>query len=142
MTASTTTVFLDTNILVYANDRSSGDKCQVAQSLVTDLWDSGGGCVSVQVLQELFVTLTRKLPVPLGSGAASLLVSDLSRWQVHAPNARDVIEAIDAHRRLGVSFWDAMVLRSAGAMGCAILYSEDLNPGQVYDGVQVLDPFR
>ncbi len=142
MSAEVTAGFVDTNILVYANDRSSGRKCATAQSLITDLWDSGTGCLSVQVLQELFVTLTRKIPAPLDVGAASLLVSDLSRWQVHAPGSSDVIAAVDVHRRFGVSFWDAMVIHSAGVMGCDVLYTEDLSSGQVYDGVRVLNPFQ
>lgn len=133
--------FVDTNVLLYAHDASAAEKREAARSLLRELWATGEGCVSVQVLQEFFVNVTRKVPKPLGAEDAALVVSDLSRWRVHAPGAEDVLGAIDLHRRSGVSFWDAMILHSAGKLGCEVLYSEDLNAGQRYDGVRVSNPF-
>ena len=57
------------------------------------------------------------------------------------PAVGDVLAAIEIHQRTGASFWDAMILRSAKELGCGILHSEDLNPGQAYEGVQVCNPF-
>ena len=133
--------FVDTNVLVYAHDVTAGDKHSRARALVAELWDTREGCLSVQVLQEFFVTVTRKIPRPLKAPATAQIIDDLAHWHVHAPAAGDVLAAIDIHQRTGASFWDAMILRSAKELGCQTLYSEDLNPGQAYHGVQVRNPF-
>ena len=133
--------FVDTNILVYAHDTTAGAKRDAAVALVERLWDSGNGCVSIQALQELFVTLTRRLPRPLDPEAAKDVVEDFERWTVHAPASEDVLAAIDLHGHHRISFWNAMIVRSAAQLGCNLLYSEDLNAGQRYDGVLVVDPF-
>lgn len=133
--------FVDTNVLVYAHDVTAGDKHDRARALVEELWRSREGCVSVQVLQEFFVTTTRKIPKPLESIAATQIIEDLARWHVHAPVADDVLAAIGIHWRTGASFWDAMILQSASELGCEILHSGDLNPGQAYANVQVSSPF-
>jgi predicted nucleic acid-binding protein len=93
------------------------------------------------VLQEFFVTTTRKIPKPLDAPAAAQIVGDLAHWHVHTPAADDVLAAIDIHQRAGTSFWDAMILRSAKELGCQVLHSEDLNPGQEYDSVLLRNPF-
>ncbi|HLV58554.1 MAG TPA: PIN domain-containing protein [Natronosporangium sp.] len=133
-------LFVDTNILLYAYDSSAGAKHDRARALIADLWGSGAGCLSVQVLQEFVVNVTRKVPRPLDVDTVSTIVSDLSRWRVHRPGPQDVLEAIELHRHHGVSFRDAKILRSASALGCTTLYSEDLNDGQRYDGVRVRNP--
>ena len=134
--------FVDTNLFVYAHDESAGRKREVARGIIAGLWESREGCASVQVLQELFVNLTRKVPKPLPARDVASLVEDLSAWTVHAPGSRDVLSAIELHERAGVSFWDAMILTSARSLGCRVLYSEDLNAGQSYDGVRVVNPFE
>ena len=141
MSAKDGPCFVDTNVLVYAHDGTAGTKGRRARELVQDLWRTGEGCLSVQVLQELFVTLTRKVPLPLEVDGAAVIVSDFSAWRTHAPRASDVMEAIDIHRLSGISFWDAMIVRSAAKLACPVLYSEDLNEGQIYEGVRVIDPF-
>lgn len=133
--------FVDTNILVYAHDRSAGAKQARARELLGRLWRADGGSLSVQVLQEFFVAVTRKVPEPLSSSEAEGIVRDLATWQVFVPTADDVLEAIRLHRRLRVSFWDAMILHSAAALACHEVWSEDLNAGQVVDGVTVRNPF-
>ena len=133
--------FVDTSILVYAHDVTAGDKHAVARALVERLWETREGCLSVQVLQELFVTTTRKIPKPLDVPAAAEIIDDLAHWHVHSPAADDVLAAIEIQQRIGTSFWDAMILRSARELECQILYSEDLNPGQDYDGVLLRNPF-
>ena len=135
-----TRAFVDTNVLVYAHDTTAGEKRDAAAAIVTELWESRRGCLSVQVLQELYVTLTRKLPKPLGSQRAVGVLEDFARWHVHAPHADDVVAAARLQERFTLSFWDAMILRSTAELGCDILYSEDLNAGQRYDGVRVVDP--
>ena len=133
--------FVDTNILVYAHDDSAAGKRDQARALVEQLWESRDGCLSVQVLQEFFVTVTRKIAKPLGPETAKEIIADLSRWYVHAPAADDVLAAISIHQDTGISFWDAMIVRSAAEIGCTVLYTEDLNAGQEYTGVRVENPF-
>jgi predicted nucleic acid-binding protein len=134
--------FVDTNILLYAHDESAGAKRDQARALVGQLWESRDGCLSVQVLQEFFVNATRKIARPLSADVAKEIVADFSHWHTHVPAADDVLGAIGVHQRVGISFWDAMIIRSAAEMGCAVLYSEDLNAGQDYAGVRVENPFR
>jgi predicted nucleic acid-binding protein len=138
---SASRAFVDTNVLVYAHDPSARGKHQRAKGLVTELWGSGDGCLSIQVLQEFYTILTRKVPQPLSSAEAARLIADLGQWQVHAPGLRAGLNAIERQQRFSISFWDAMALTSAVELGCAIFWSEDLNPGQVYDGVMVRNPF-
>jgi predicted nucleic acid-binding protein len=133
--------FVDTNILIYAHDISAGQKHGRAKELMRDLWHSGDGCLSIQVLQEFYVNVTQKVTKPLSAEAAAQIIADLSVWEVHCPKMEDVLDAIRLQKRYQISFWDAMILVSAIQLGCHMLWSEDLNPGQVYDQVEVQSPF-
>jgi predicted nucleic acid-binding protein len=133
--------FVDTNVLVYAHDASAGDKRDRARALIADLWNTGEGCLSVQVLQEFFVNVTRKVAKPLDVDSAIEVLADFSHWHVHVPNPQDVLAAAEIHRSAQISFWDAMILRSADELGCEALYSEDLNSGQRFGHVVVRNPF-
>jgi len=141
MNAEASRVFLDTNVLVYAYDASAGEKASRAGALVNELWESGGACLSVQVLQEFFVTITRKVPRPLEPRRAAQVVEDLARWRVHAPGSGDVLEAIEIHLTRRISLWDALIVRSALQLGCREILSEALSPGAVHPGVRVRNPF-
>ena len=134
--------FVDTNVLLYAHDDSAGTKRDQARTLLEQLWESRDGCLSVQVLQEFFVNVTRKIAKPLSAETAKEIVADLSHWHMHVPAADDVLGAIGIHQRAGISFWDGMIVHSAAEMGCAVVYSEDLNAGQDYSGVRVENPFQ
>lgn len=133
-------VFVDTNILVYAHDASAHEKHIRSRDLLRALWAEGGGGLSIQVLQEFYVNITRKVPRPLAPSTAAEIIGDLAAWNVHSPTAEDIQEAIRLQQRYGLSFWDAMILTSAKAIGCATVWSEDLNAGQRYDSVQVVNP--
>lgn len=133
--------FVDTNILVYAHDTSAGRKQERARELLAGLWERGEGCLSVQVLQEFYVTVTQKVAVAMAPAQAAQIVQDLSAWQIHAPGPEDVLRAIELQQRHSLSFWDAMIVQSAVRLGCDILWSEDLNAGQSIEGVQVANPF-
>lgn len=134
--------FCDTNVLVYAYDETAGPKHHRARELVDRLWPAGHGVVSIQVLQELYVTLTGKVRPPLPAAAARAIVADLARWRVVEPGHRDVLDAIDGSARWRISFWDAMLLTMASKAGARVLWSEDLQNGRTYDGVLVRNPFR
>ena len=133
--------FIDTNVLVYAFDRTAGQKQAIAAQMVKACWENGTGRTSIQVLQELFITLTRKIPAPLDLQAARQLIADLALWPVHSPEVNDLLAAMDLLQRYRLSFWDAMILQSAARLGCRTMLSEDLNHGQVYGEVQVVNPF-
>ena len=132
---------VDTNVLIHAHDLSSGPKHTRARGLVQELWQSGEGCLSVQVLQEFYVNVTQKVAKPLATEVAAQIIADLSVWQIHRPGVEDVLDAIRLHVRYQLSFWDAMIIASAVQLGCQTLWTEDLNPGQVYDRVTILSPF-
>lgn len=134
--------FLDTNILVYAYDRSAGQKHSLAAELVEACWENENGCLSIQVLQEFFVTVTRKIAVPLEYPIARQIVADLTQWRLHAPTANNLLRAIDLQQHYQLNFWDAQLIQSAASLGCKQLLSEDLNHGQLYGEVQVLNPFK
>jgi predicted nucleic acid-binding protein len=101
--------FVDSNLFVYAHDATARRKREVARDLIAGLWESREGCASVQVLQELFVNVTRKVPKPLPTRDAAALIEDLFARTVHSPDPRDVLSAIDLHESAGVSFRDAMI---------------------------------
>jgi predicted nucleic acid-binding protein len=131
--------FVDTNILIYAFDRTAGKKWETAVALVERLWSERAGCVSLQVLQEFYVTATKKLHMP--SREAFAQVERLGKWTVHRPAVNGVLLAIQLHRAKRISFWDAMILRSAIGSACSLVWSEDLSDGQGWDGVVVRNPF-
>lgn len=133
--------FVDTNVLIYAHDRSAGLKHERARILLQELWRERTGCLSIQVLQEFYVNVTRKVAAPLSPEAAAQVITDLAVWEVHRPDVNDVLEAIRLQTSLQLSFWDAMILTSARQLGCRTLWSEDLSAGQAYDTVTVRDPF-
>jgi predicted nucleic acid-binding protein len=131
--------FFDTNVLVYADDHSSPMKQRRALDLVAEHRRTGTGVVSVQVLQEYFVTATRKLSVEVL--VARRKVELLSEFDVAAPDVGDILAAIDLHRLHRISFWDALILRSAKQSGCKVLLSEDMQGQSEVDGVRIINPF-
>ncbi len=132
--------FVDTNILVYAHDRSAGAKHQRAQVLLEQLWDSGLGVLSTQVLQELCINLRRKVSRPLPVGEVRLLIRDYSTWEVVTNTPESVLQALDIEERFKTSFWDSLILQAAESSGASILYSEDLATGQHYGTIRVVNP--
>lgn len=133
--------FVDANVLVYAFDASAASKHAAAQALIARLWESGTGCLSVQVLQEFFVTVTRKVAKPLSVDEAADRVRELSAWKIFAPGADDVLAAIAIQQQSHLSFWDAMIVRAAAEAQCDVLWTEDLNDGQSIRGVRIRNPF-
>jgi predicted nucleic acid-binding protein len=144
MSAETETgslLFVDTNILVYAYDRSAGEKHSTARQILEQCWENQNGCASIQVLQEFYVTVTRKIPTPIDPMMARRILADLAVWRFHSPEANDLLQAIDLQRDHQLSFWDAMIVQSARSLGCQRLLSEDLRHGMAYSGVRAINPF-
>jgi predicted nucleic acid-binding protein len=133
--------FVDTNVLLYAYDTSAGSRHTAARALVGQLGRARRGAISVQVLQEFYVNATRKIAAPLTADQARARLQVLSRWTTHCPLPTDVLQAIAIAQDNTLSFWDAMIVRSASQLGCTTLWTEDLNAGQRIEGVTVANPF-
>ena len=133
-------VFLDTNVLAYACDADQPLKREKARDLLKALSRDVPPCVSTQVLQEFFVTVTRKMGVaPL---QAKRILHTFRHMETVLIDSEDINRAIDGSVVWQISFWDALVLTAARKARCAVLYSADLNDGQLYDSVRVVNPFR
>jgi len=133
--------FVDTNVLIYAFDQESREKGESARTLIAALWETGQGCLSMQVLQEFFVSVTQKIRRPIAPNEAARRVRQYSEWTLHVPERDDLFSAIEIQLSFGISLWDAMIIQSARRLRCPVLWSEDLSPGQVYAGVTVRNPF-
>ena len=141
MRAEAAREFVDANVLVYAFDPSATAKRAVAEALLERLWDGGTGCLSVQVLQEFFVTVTLKVARPLSIDEAADRVREFAVWKVFAPTSEDVLAAIALQKHAKLSFWDAMVVQAAAELGCDVLWTEELSDRQVLKGVRIQNPF-
>ena len=133
--------FLDTNILVYANDRSVKAKHEMAKQILIDGIEKETLVVSTQVLSEFFTTVTRKIKVPLPIVTAQKEIMLLRSIETIVIDFTLVLHAIDISIQSGLSYWDSLILAAARKAKCAVLYSEDLNPGQNIDGVTIVNPF-
>lgn len=134
--------FVDTNVLVYAHDRSAGRKHEVARNLVERLWQERSGVVSTQVLQELYVNIRRKAGSPLSAAKARQVVEDYLTWPVVVNDGDAILRAVEVERRFGLSFWDSLIVQAAQEAGTPVICSEDLSHGQEYGPVTVENPFR
>ena len=133
--------FIDTNIIIYAYDVTAGKKHETARIIITDLWDSGLGVISTQVLQEFFVNVVQKIPKPVDKQQAKEIVRDFLKWHVVVNTGDSIIDAIDICLRFEYSFWDSMIIEAAIKGGATVLISEDLQDGQVISGVTIKNPF-
>lgn len=134
-------VFVDTNVLVYARDASERDKQPRAARWLEELWRTRSGRLSVQVLQEYYVTVTQKLEPGLDPADARADVRALTAWGPLPPDAMLLEDAWGLEDRHALSFWDALIVAAAARLGCGHLLSEDLQDGQSFDGVTVVNPF-
>ena len=134
-------VFVDTNVLVYSYDVDAGVKHHLARTVLRELWESRLGVLSTQVLQEFYVTVTRKLDKPLAKTRAREIVGTYRAWPVHQPHVDDVIAASELEERHRLSFWDALVIISAQRSNAQTLVSEDLQSGQRFGGLVIVNPF-
>lgn len=132
-------VFLDANVLVYAQDAGAAKKQRVSREIIARLSSSADGVISTQVLQEFYVAVTRKLGVP--PLAAKGILKTFAVFETVQVSPALIQEAVDCSILNQLSFWDALILAAAAAAGCGVVMSEDLNPGQVILGVKVQNPF-
>lgn len=137
--ASPLRTFFDTNVLIYTDDLSNFLKQKRALEVLNQHKLSKSGVLSLQVLQEYFVTVTRKYGVD--PGVARRKIELFAALDVVEPALGDVLAAIDLHRLRHLSYWDALIVHTAKEAGCLVIFSEDMQNGQVIDGVRIVNPF-
>ena len=135
------TSFVDTNFLVYLFDRDSPHKRTIARNIFKNEGLSGNLILSTQVLQEFYVSVTRKLATPLNPETAYRATLQLSVLPLVTIESSLVLSAIRRSRQFSLSFWDALIIQSALQAGAERLWSEDMQDGQVIEGLRIENPF-
>ena len=131
--------FFDTNVLIYAVDERERAKYEVAEALVERYLVNGGGVISVQVLRE-FYSVSRRLSNPLSDEQAQSMVEYFSTFNTLREDASMVLSAVRRSREFALSFWDALIVEAALKAGADRLFTEDLQHGQVIDGLRIENP--
>jgi len=132
--------FVDTNVLIYAHDIDAQAKHEVAKSVLRQLWSQRTGVLSLQVLQEFYVNVTRKIASPLPKDVARLLVNSYAIWCMETTPA-EISAAFRIEDDSRIGFWDALIVASAAKCGAMRILSEDLNAQQRIAGIRVENPF-
>ncbi len=131
--------FIDTNILLYAGSNAKEDAAKRLRAI--ELLKMPGVGFSAQVLQEYYHVAHRKQRLAISQAEAIDALQALSRRTVLPITASIVILAAQLSERHQLSYWDAAILAAALTLKCEILYTEDLNDGQLFDGVRIRNPF-
>lgn len=134
--------FIDTNILIYAQDRHEKTKSDVAQRILRDLWSQDTGVLSTQVLQEFYAVATRKLRSPIPRARARTIVADYAEWCTVSTDAELIVSASKLEEDHTLSGWDALVIEAAIRSGAGVLLSEDLQDGRHFGNLVIENPFR
>ncbi len=132
-------IFVDSNILIYAFDIDSGVRHDRAKQVLKELWNEKSGAVSMQVLQEFYNVVTRKIATPLPRTMARRIVRQYARWCVPTGPA-DIEVAFSLEDAAQISFWDALIVSAAIKAGAKRILTEDLNIGQKIAGVLIENP--
>jgi predicted nucleic acid-binding protein len=135
-------IFVDTNILVYGHDADAGEKHVLVQGILAEPWDHWTGVLSVQVLQEFYVTMTRKVLHPLPSNKVRNIIQDYFSWQIEVNAPLSVLVASRIEGNYRISFWDALIVTAASRAKAAKILTEDLRTGQIIEGILIENPFN
>lgn len=135
-------VFVDSNVLLYAHDKDAGAKQRRAAERLRKLWETGSGRLSTQVLQEFYVTVTRKLGKPLSESDAAGAANDLCAFDVVEVDKEMVVRSMSLSRTERLSFWDALIVEAARTRRCDRLLTEDLHDGRQFGPLKITNPFR
>lgn len=133
--------FFDTNVLLYLFDDSVPEKKARAQEVFSEAVEAGRVVLSTQVLQEFYVNVTRKLAEPLAPAVAEARIRDFARLSLVRVDEAMILAAIERHRSMAFSFWDALILEAALKGRADRLLTEDLQHGQEIEGLRVENPF-
>lgn len=132
--------FIDTNILIYAHDIDARAKNEIAKTILRELWSERTGALNMQVLQEFYINVTRKIASPLSKDSARSVVTSYAMWCTETtPGEISAAFRIEDESRIG--FWDALIVASAVKSGATRILSEDLNAGQRIAGILIENPF-
>ncbi len=134
-------IFVDTNVLVYAHDVDAGQKHQIAQGLLVELWNNRTGVLSVQVFQEFYITVTRKLIHPLSAKETRNIIQNYLNWHIEVNDSLSVLNASRIEENYRISFWDALIVAAASKAKVSKILTEDLKSGQVMEGILIENPF-
>jgi predicted nucleic acid-binding protein len=134
-------IFIDTNVLVYAYDIDAGIKRRKAEEILFGLRGGRSGAVSMQVLQEFYTNVTRKIKAPISKVAAREIVDDFAHWCVETTPA-EIKRAFRIEDQAKIGFWDALIVAAAIKSGATRILSEDLNAGQNIAGITIENPFN
>jgi predicted nucleic acid-binding protein len=134
-------IFIDTNILVYGHDVDAGQKHQIARSTLVELWERRTGVMSVQVLQEFYVTMTRKVLRPLPPNKVRNIIQDYFSWHIEMNNPLSVLVASRIEENYRISFWDALIVAAASKANVSKILTEDLQAGRLIEGILIENPF-
>jgi predicted nucleic acid-binding protein len=134
-------IFVDTNIIIYAHDLDSGPKHDIAKTIIEDLWEEKSGILSTQVLQEFYVNITRKIPTPLFPAQARGVIENYLVWRMELNGPETILLASEIEERYNLSFWDSMIVAAARNAEAEKILTEDLNPGQIVEGILIENPF-
>ena len=134
------TVFVDTNVLIYADDTRDAGKQACARQWLLRLWELRAGRLSTQVLNEYYVNVTRKLGLPQGDARAK--VRRFQLWQPWQIDQQTVETAWGVEARFGLGYWDCLIVAAAAQAGCTHVLSEDMQHGQQMDAIAIVSPFQ
>jgi predicted nucleic acid-binding protein len=132
--------FVDTNVLIYAHDVDAKIKHRTARNVLRELWNDRSGALSMQVLQEFYVNVTRKIASPLPKETARLVVNSYAIWCTETTPA-EISAAFRIEDESKIGFWDALIVASAAKSGALRILSEDLNAQQTIAGIRIENPF-
>ena len=134
-------VFVDTNILIYAYDLDAGEKNTVSSAIIKDIWENRSGIISIQVLQEFYVNVTRKIPNPLPKPKAREIIESYLAWDLELNAVSTLLAASEIEERYNLSFLDALIVAAACNAKADKIITEDLNHGQRIEGILIDNPF-
>ena len=134
-------IFVDTNILIYAHDMDASFKHAIANTIISKLWEEGTGVISTQVLQEFYVTITRKIPTPLSCTETRGIIESYLAWHIEQIEPTSILIASEIEERHHLSFWDALIITACRQANAEKIFTEDLNHGQRIEGILIENPF-
>ncbi len=134
-------LFIDTNILVYANDNTENVKYKLARQIILDGIKNDNIVISTQVLSEFYVTVTKKIQIKMHPEIALKEIRLLRAIEIVENDYPAILKAIQISTQYQLSFWDSLIIVAAISAKCSKIYSEDMNSGQVVEGVEIVNPF-
>jgi predicted nucleic acid-binding protein len=134
--------FIDTNILVYANDNSEIEKNSISREIIINGIKNENAVISTQVLSEFYVTVTKKIKKTLAPFQARKEIELLRSLELVELTINLILKAIDISEKYKLSYWDSLIIVAAINAKCSIIYSEDLSSGQKFESVKIINPYE